>query len=115
MEHFTAAIQQFSNFEGRNTRTQYWMFVLFNMIFYIGCMIVDRVLGTQFIGVIYSLLLLLPGLAAAARRLHDTGKSAWWLLIGLIPLLGAIVLIVFMVQDSEAGDNAYGPNPKQPV
>ena len=85
------------------------------MIFYIGCIIVDRVLGTQFIGIIYSLVLLLPGLAAAARRLHDTGKSAWWLLIGLIPLLGAIVLIVFMVQDSEAGDNAYGANPKQPA
>jgi uncharacterized membrane protein YhaH (DUF805 family) len=59
------------------------------------------------------LVLLIPSLAAAARRLHDTGRSGWWQLIGLIPLLGAIVLIVFLVQDSEAGDNAYGANPKQ--
>jgi uncharacterized membrane protein YhaH (DUF805 family) len=113
MEHFTAAIQQFSNFEGRNTRTQYWMFILFYVIFYIACGIVDKVLGTVFVSAIYALVLLIPSLAAAARRLHDTGRSGWWQLIGLIPLLGAIVLIVFLVQDSEAGDNAYGANPKQ--
>ncbi|HSC75979.1 MAG TPA: DUF805 domain-containing protein [Pseudomonadales bacterium] len=113
MEHFTAAIQQYANFEGRNTRTQYWMFILFYVIFYIACMVVDRVLGTVFITAIFALALLVPSVAAAARRLHDTGRSGWWQLVGIIPLIGAIVLIVFLAQDSEPGENAYGGNPKQ--
>jgi uncharacterized membrane protein YhaH (DUF805 family) len=112
MEHFTAAIKQYANFEGRNTRTQYWMFILFYVIFYIGCLIVDNLLGTVFITAIFSLALLVPGVAAAARRLHDTGRSGWWQLIGIIPLIGTIVLIVFLAQDSEISDNAYGANPK---
>lgn len=111
MEHFTAAIQQYVNFEGRNTRTQYWMYVLFYMIFYAVCLVVDGVLGTMFIGVLFSLALLVPSIAAATRRLHDTGRSGWWQLIALIPLLGAIVLIVFLAQDSSP-DNEYGQNPK---
>ena len=61
---------------------------------------------------IYGLGILLPSLAVAVRRLHDTGRAGWWIFIGLIPLVGWIVLIVFYVQDSDAGDNAYGANPK---
>jgi uncharacterized membrane protein YhaH (DUF805 family) len=113
MEHFTAAIQQFANFEGRNTRTQYWMFILFYVIFYIVCAVVDNILGKPIISGLYSLVLLVPSIAAATRRLHDTGRSGWWQLIGLIPILGAIVLIVFLAQDSAAGDNEYGANPKE--
>lgn len=113
MEHFTAAIQQFANFEGRNARTQYWMFILFYVIFYIACMIVDNILGKPILSSIYSIVLLVPSIAAATRRLHDTGRSGWWQLIGIIPLLGVIVLIVFLAQDSAAGDNEYGANPKQ--
>lgn len=112
MEHFTAAVQQYINFEGRNTRTQYWMFILFYMIFYVVCAIVGKVIGTTLIALLYSLALLLPSIAAATRRLHDTGRSGWWQLIALIPLLGAIVLIVFLAQDTTPGDNQYGPNPK---
>ena len=112
MEHFTAAVQQYVNFEGRNTRTQYWMFVLFYLIFYVACLIVDKVLGTTLVAALYSLALLLPSIGAATRRLHDTGRSGWWQLIALIPLLGAIVLIVFLAQDTTPSDNQYGPNPK---
>lgn len=112
MEHFTAAVQQYVNFEGRNTRTQYWMFILFYMIFYVVCAIVGKVIGTTLIALLYSLALLLPSIAAATRRLHDTGRSGWWQLIALIPLLGAIVLIVFLAQDTTPSDNQYGPNPK---
>lgn len=112
MEYFTAALQQYMNFEGRNTRTQYWMFILFYTIFYVVCMVIDGVLGTMFIGLLFSLALLVPSIAAATRRLHDTGRSGWWQLIALIPLLGAIVLIVFLAQDTSHGDNEYGPNPK---
>ena len=61
---------------------------------------------------LYALVLLLPSLAVGARRLHDTGRSGWWLLIGLVPLIGSIVLIIFFVLDSQPGDNPYGPNPK---
>ena len=61
---------------------------------------------------LYSLAILIPSIAVVVRRLHDTGRSGWWLLIGLIPVLGSIVLIVFFVLDSEPGENAYGANPK---
>lgn len=61
---------------------------------------------------LFSLALFIPSLAVAVRRLHDIGRSGWWLLIGLIPLVGAFVLLVFAVQDSQPGSNAYGPNPK---
>ncbi|WP_333607559.1 DUF805 domain-containing protein [Arsukibacterium sp.] len=84
---------------------------MFYIIFYIGTLILDAVLGTFFIALIFSLALLVPSIAIAARRLHDTGRSGWWQLIALIPLIGAIVLIVFLVMDSTA-DNEYGPNPK---
>lgn len=112
MEYFTAALQQYTNFEGRNTRTQYWMFILFYTIFYIVCMVIDGVLGTMFIGLLFSLALLVPSIAAATRRLHDTGRSGWWQLIALIPLLGWIVLVVFLAQDTHPSDNEYGSNPK---
>ena len=61
---------------------------------------------------LYSLLVLVPGLAVSIRRLHDTNRSGWWLLISLIPLIGAIVLIIFMVQEGDPNENQYGPNPK---
>lgn len=65
------------------------------------------------LGGIYSLAVLIPGIAVSVRRLHDTERSGWWLLIGLVPLIGAIVLLVFMVQDSKAGSNRFGENPKE--
>lgn len=69
--------------------------------------------GSGILSGLYSLAVLIPGLAVAIRRLHDTGKSGWWLLLSFIPLVGAIVLIVFLVQDSQHGTNQYGPNPKE--
>ncbi|MGO8781935.1 MAG: DUF805 domain-containing protein [Syntrophobacteraceae bacterium] len=62
---------------------------------------------------IYALGILIPGIAVGVRRLHDTNRSGWWLLLALVPLIGSVVLIVFMVQDSQPGDNQYGQNPKQ--
>lgn len=101
------------NFEGRAHRTAYWMFVLFYLIFYLVAATIDGLLDTEFVTSLYSLALLLPSLSVGARRLHDTGRTGWWQLLVLIPLLGAIVLIVFLAQDSEPGDNQYGPNPRQ--
>jgi len=111
MEYFLAALKQYATFTGRNTRKEYWMFVLFYLIIYIALMIVDSVVGAPILATIFSLALLVPSFSIAARRLHDTGKTGWWQLILLIPLIGAIVLIVFLCQDSD-GDNQYGPNPK---
>ncbi|MDG5495728.1 DUF805 domain-containing protein [Niveispirillum sp. BGYR6] len=95
------------------------MFVLFTTIIAIILGVVDGVTGMMVgngsigvLGLIYSLALFIPSLAVGIRRLHDSGRSGWWTLICLVPLLGAIVLIVFYCMDSEAADNQYGPNPK---
>ena len=99
------------DFEGRATRKQYWMFVLMYIIISIIVELIDVALGLGFLGAILSLVLLAPSLGIAARRLHDIGRSGWWQLIGLIPIIGWIIMIVWLVTDS-APDNQYGPNPK---
>lgn len=110
-------LQKYADFSGRGRRSEYWYFALFNLLVGIAAGIIDVILGTDFdsgsglIGLLVSLALLLPGLAAGVRRLHDTSRSGWWILIGLIPLIGWVILIVFFVQDSHP-DNSYGPNPK---
>ena len=110
-------LQKYADFSGRGRRSEYWYFALFNLLVAIAAGILDAILGTDFdtgsglIGVLASLALLLPSLAAGVRRLHDTSRSGWWILIGLIPIIGWIILIVFYVQDSHP-DNQYGPNPK---
>lgn len=112
MEHFLSVVKQYANFEGRARRQEYWMFFLVYILIYIGLVVIDAVLGLGFLALIYALALLVPSISVAARRLHDTGRSGWWQLIALIPLIGAIILIVFLVMDSTPGDNQYGPNPK---
>jgi len=119
MNWYLKALKQYAVFQGRAQRKEYWFYILFYIIFGIAVAIVETTLGLADpetgsgpLSVIYSLAFLVPTLAVGARRLHDTGRSAWWLLIGLIPLLGALVLIVFFVFDSQPGDNEYGPNPK---
>ncbi|MBS3796840.1 MULTISPECIES: DUF805 domain-containing protein [unclassified Pseudoalteromonas] len=113
MNYYIEALQRFADFNGRIRRKAYWMFFLFNLIFSIVATVIDMVLGTAFIGTIYSLVLLIPSLAAGARRLHDTGRSGWWQLLYFLPLIGFIVLIIFFAQDSQDGDNDHGPNPKE--
>ncbi|MBR3956769.1 MAG: DUF805 domain-containing protein [Kiritimatiellae bacterium] len=111
--------KKYACFSGRARRQEYWMFVLFNII---ACIIVGVISGVlvsvtnvtafAYLGTIYSLAVLIPGFAVLFRRLHDTGRSGWWWLIGFIPLIGAIVLIIFCCLDSQPGENQYGPNPK---
>ncbi|MEU7842447.1 DUF805 domain-containing protein [Micromonospora sp. NPDC049114] len=121
---FGAAIKsvfsQYVGFTGRARRSEYWWFALFSILVGIVAAILDSALGLTFvdgstsgvIGLIASLVLLLPTLAVAVRRLHDTDRTGWWVLIGLVPLVGAIVLIVFFVQDGTPGANRFGPSPK---
>ncbi|QSX33056.1 DUF805 domain-containing protein [Shewanella avicenniae] len=112
MEYYIGAFKKFADFTDRARRKEYWMFFLFNLIVSILLQLVDVILGTVVISTLYSLTVLLPSLAVGARRLHDTGRSGWWQLIGIIPVIGWIVLIVFYCQDGEPGDNEYGHNPK---
>ncbi|WP_240414173.1 DUF805 domain-containing protein [Paenibacillus periandrae] len=113
MEWFLKAFKNYAGFQGRARRKEYWMFVLFSTIFSIVAAILDSIVNlNSVLAGLYSLAILLPSLAVGARRLHDTGRSGWWLLISLIPLIGSIILIVFLCQDSEEYDNKYGANPK---
>lgn len=119
MNWFLVALKKYATFSGRAQRAEYWYFVLFYILIFIGLSFIDGVMGSfsseagmGFLGGLLTLGLLIPSIAVGVRRLHDTGRSGWWLLLALIPLVGAIVLLVFTVQDSEAGANSYGPNPK---
>jgi uncharacterized membrane protein YhaH (DUF805 family) len=111
MEYFTNALKKYADFSGRATRQEYWMYILFYMVFYIVLAVVEGVLGLSILTTVFSLGLLVPTISLAARRLHDTGRTGWWQLLSLVPIVGSIVLIVFLVQDSD-DDNPYGQNPK---
>jgi uncharacterized membrane protein YhaH (DUF805 family) len=112
MKYYIEVLKKYAVFQGRARRAEYWYFVLFNIIASLLLGLVDGLLGTGFIGFLYYILVFLPSLAVQVRRLHDVGKSGWWILIGLIPLIGWIWLLVLLVKDSDAGENKYGPNPK---
>ena len=103
---------KYVTFSGRARRSEYWWWFLFAVIVYIVSGAIDAAAGTY--PIIYAICILaifLPTLAVTVRRLHDTGRSGWWILLGLIPLVGSIILIVFYCQDSQ-GPNKYGENPK---
>jgi len=113
MDGYLQTLKKYADFGGRARRTEYWMFFLFNFIIGIVLSVVDYVLGTGgIIGALFALALLIPAVAVGVRRLHDTDRSGWWLLIAFVPLIGAIVLIIFFVLDSSPGDNRFGANPK---
>ena len=112
MEFFIRAYKNYANFNGRDTRQQYWMFYLFYMIAYIVLSVIDGIIGTGgLLGGIFALATFIPSIAIATRRLHDVGKSGWWQLIILIPLVGVIVLIVFLAKQGVMNDNQFGNNP----
>ncbi len=114
MNYYTDVLKKYAVFNGRATRKEYWMFFLFNIIASIIVSIIDNTLNIGFLAMLYSLAVIIPSIAVAARRLHDTGRSGWWLLICLVPFIGVIVFIVFAVQDSQPNENKYGPSPKVP-
>ena len=111
MDYFIQALKKYADFSGRATRKEYWMFVLVYLIFYVVLAMIDAFVGTMVLALILSLALAIPSISIAARRLHDTGRTGWWQLISIVPLIGVIVLIVFLVQDSHP-DNEYGANKK---
>ena len=113
MNWYLGCWKKYAEFSGRARRKEFWMFVLFNFLVSIAVGIVDGILGTNgALGGLYSLAVLIPSLAVAARRLHDTDRSGWWQLIGFIPLIGWVILLVFFCSDSKPGENRFGSNPK---
>jgi uncharacterized membrane protein YhaH (DUF805 family) len=110
MNWYIEAWKKYAVFGGRAGRQEYWYFVLFNILVYILLSIIAGVIGK--IGAsllsLYAVAVFLPGLAATVRRLHDTNRSGWWLLITAVPLVGPIVLLVFLAQESYAVENQYG-------
>jgi uncharacterized protein (TIGR02145 family) len=120
MKWYLKCLKQYADFSGRARRKEFWMFVFFNLIFAFVAADIDRLVGTAnpelsygVFYVLYSLAVFVPGLAVGVRRLHDVGKSGWFLLIALIPLIGPIWLLVLLVTDSNSEYNQYGPNPKE--
>ncbi len=119
MNWYLIALKKFAVFSGRSRRKEYWYFILFYIIISVVLVFIDDMTGTfdaetglgVFSGV-FALAMLIPSLAVSVRRLHDTDRSGWWLLISFIPLIGALVLLFFMVGDSKPGENQYGSNPK---
>ena len=119
MNWYIGVLKKYAVFQGRARRKEYWFFVLFNIIVTVVLSLIDAMMGmyNSEVGIgllsgVYSLAILIPSIAVTVRRLHDTGRSGWWILIALVPLVGAIILLVFMVLDSQPGDNEYGPSPK---
>jgi len=108
MEHFIDAIKNYKDFSGRSTRKEYWMFILYYVIASFAVNVIDYFFGIEFLSFIFAIFILIPSISVATRRLHDTSRSGWWQLIALIPVLGVIVLIVFLVKDSH-DENQYGP------
>lgn len=112
-DYFKLALSKYTDFEGRSRRSEYWYFALFQMIIVYGIMAVETmILGITIISMLASLAFVVPGLAVAVRRLHDIGKSGWNFLFALIPIVGWILVIVWLATDSQYGANKWGPNPK---
>src|ERR1035437_3798699 len=127
MNYYLKVLKDYAVFSGRARRSEYWMFLLFNIIFGVIAMVIDNLLGLRitmtirdtsqmlpygYVYLAYALAVFIPGLAVSVRRLHDVGKSGWFFFIVLIPLIGAIWLIVLFCTDSIPEENEYGANPK---
>lgn len=120
MNWYLKVLQNYAVFSGRARRKEFWMFTLFNAIFVFIAIIIDNIAGLNFeyetygtVYLIYNLGVIIPSLAVSVRRLHDIGKSGYWLFVGLIPIVGAIWLIVLFAQEGDSYENEYGSNPKE--
>lgn len=119
MKEFVDVFKKAFVFNGRSRRKEYWMFVLFSTLISIVLSIVDTVAGLELaegmgiLGGLFSILIIIPTISVTIRRLHDIGRSGWWILLSFIPIIGWITLFIFSLLDSQSGTNAYGPNPKE--
>ena len=140
MSWYLQVLKQYATFKGRARRKEYWMFFLvnfivksfltyidtkFSIVINIGTRLnvynellnygfTDEMMQIGALSLFYSLFIIIPSLAVQVRRLHDCNRSGFWIFISLIPIIGAIILIIFFVEDSQPGDNRFGHNPKEP-
>ena len=119
MHWYLDVLKKYAVFEGRARRSEYWFFTLFNFLIMLALIFLDVFMasanpqtGIGVLSGLYSLGVLIPSISVLVRRLHDTNRSGWWFWIFLVPLIGGLVLFVFMLLDGTAGDNDYGPDPK---
>lgn len=110
-EAVRSGFDHYVKFDGRASRPAFWWWVLFVILVSIAANIIDLAIGAPVFSALVGLGLLLPGLSVSIRRLHDTNRTGWWILIYLIPLIGLIVLLVFYLQQGDPGENRYGPPP----
>jgi len=104
----TVLTENYVNFQGRASRSEFWWFTLFVVVVNI---VLQVILG-EIVGAIFALAVLLPGIAVAVRRLHDVDRSGWWYLLVLIPLIGGLILIfAFFIHRGTTGPNRFGPDP----
>ena len=115
MEWYVGVLKKYADFSGRARRKEYWMFFLINIIIGIVLGFLATILKTSILSNIYSIAVLIPGIAVCIRRLHDIGKSGWWWFIALIPLVGPIWLLVLVCTEGDSSNNQYGSNPKAVV
>ncbi len=118
MHWYIDVLRKYTVFEGRARRKEYWIFALISALILIFLSLIDEMTGWKvwddegLLSLVYSIAVFVPTLAVVVRRLHDTDRSGWWVLIALIPLVGAIVLLVFLILKGNEGDNRFGPDPK---
>jgi uncharacterized membrane protein YhaH (DUF805 family) len=115
MNWYFEVFRKYADFDGRASRSEYWWFVLISIIVNILLSFIDHITeivsqdyGIGLLETIYSLLAFIPGIAVNVRRLHDIGRSGWWLLLHLLPILGSLILLVWSIKASELGENQYG-------
>lgn len=118
MEWATLPLKKYADFTGRARRKEYWMFALLVIVASVLIGMIEGILGLGGtlamygpLSLLFMLAILIPSISVGVRRLHDTNRSGWWILIGLIPIVGSIVLIVFFVLEGTRGPNQYGPDP----
>lgn len=119
MSWYLKVLKNYVGFSGRARRKEFWMFTLVNLIIAFVLGFVDGILGTihhetgmGLLGGVYALAMLLPSIAVTTRRLHDTNRSGWWQLLYFIPIIGALVVLIFTLMDGTPGENRFGSDPK---
>ncbi|MXW06213.1 MAG: DUF805 domain-containing protein [Gemmatimonadetes bacterium] len=121
MHWYIDVLKKYAVFEGRARRKEYWLFFLFSVVIVTILTVIDEFMGLKFelggenlgfLSTLYYLGIAIPYLAVIVRRLHDTDRSGWWILISLIPLIGGIILLVFTIIEGTKGENRFGPDPK---
>ena len=119
MNWYLSVLKNYATFSGRARRAEYWMFFLFHFLAAVVLSFIDGLMGSidsdsglGAMAAIYILLTFIPNLAVTVRRLHDTNRSGWWLLLYLVPLIGPITILIFTFLDGTASTNDYGDNPK---